>query len=226
MLQADAHKDSLGEELAFWRNKLRERGTPSAERLKIRLEVHPIPDFIARALEGNPATPLRILDVGSGPLTTLGTTLEGRLVEVHPLDPLADAYNGLLDELDMVVPVRPIQGMGEELTSLYPASFFDFAHACNSLDHCADPRLAISQMLAVLKPGGTMYLYHHENVGELEGYQGLHQWNLIQDGDDLAIWSRWERTRLSDLAPDAEITMTTRDRMVTVVLRKPPKPRA
>ena len=51
-------------------------------------------------------------------------------MRVYAVDPLADDYNVLMDELGLVPPVRPIKGMAECLTDLFEEGTFDFAHAC------------------------------------------------------------------------------------------------
>ena len=42
-------------------------------------------------------------------------------------------------------------------------------------------------MLAVVKPGRFVYLWHFRNVGVQERYQGLHQWNFSECGGDMKM---------------------------------------
>ena len=80
--------------------------------------------------------------------------------------------------------MRTIPGEGEKLSEQFPAGHFDLAYASNSLDHSRDPMLVIEQMLTVVKREHFVYLWHFANVGETEGYAGLHQWNFdIHNGD-------------------------------------------
>ena len=41
------------------------------------------------------------------------------------------------------------------------------------------------EMLGVTRPGGIVRIVTHENEGERQGYEGLHQWNICSD----RIWN-------------------------------------
>lgn len=199
MTTSEIWADNLGEELAFWRGALTDPG-PDGELQRERATPRAVWDEFRRRVPSD-ADPVRMLDVGSGPLTTMGTLWPGRRVEVVAVDPLAEAYNRLLDEIGIDAPVRTVALRGEELLEHLAPSSFDVVHAANSLDHTADPLETLRQMLAVARPGGTLCLIHHVDVGELERYHGLHQWNLRPDGaHDMVVWSRRDRVLLSDLA--------------------------
>jgi SAM-dependent methyltransferase len=200
----DAWADNLDEELDFWRSALgdpgpdgavqRDRATPRAVWNELRRRVPPEAD------------PVRMLDVGSGPLTTLGTLWPERTVEVVATDPLADQYNQLLESLGITPPVPALAIQGEQLSRHLERGSFHVVHASNSLDHTADPVVTLQEMLAVVAPGGTVCLLHHIDVGELEGYHGLHQWNLRPTGaHDMEIWNPSRRHLLSEIAPGAVI---------------------
>jgi SAM-dependent methyltransferase len=129
-------------------------------------------------------SPIRILDVGAGPLTSLGKKWSGQNLQLFPIDPLADEYAALLTRLGLRAPVPSKPGRGEKLFDLFERNFFDFALASNSLDHSYDPLLVIRNMLAAVKPGACVFLGHYENEGVTAGYTGLHQWNFsIRKGD-------------------------------------------
>jgi SAM-dependent methyltransferase len=130
---------------------------------------------------------VKLLDVGSGPLTRLGKKWEGRKLEVHAVDPLAEDYKALMARLRISAPVAPEAGDGETLLQKFPPAYFDLAHASNSLDHAYNPMLAIRQMLAVVKPNCYVYLWHFAHVGCLERYSGLHQWNFEIKGSDMIL---------------------------------------
>jgi SAM-dependent methyltransferase len=216
-----AWADNLEEELTFWRSALADPG-PNGERQRARAERRPVWDELRTRVPGS-VERVRMLDVGSGPLTTLGTEWDGRQVEVVAVDPLADAYQRVLDELGIVAPAPARAIRGEQLEQHFDLSSFHVVHAANSLDHTEDPVATIRQMLSVLCPGGTMCLLHHVDVGVMEQYHGLHQWNLRPDGpDDMCIWSRDASATLSDLAPGAVIEVELlRDGIFRVWLTKP-----
>ncbi len=210
MSASETWADNLSEELSFWRSALMDPG-PEGEMQRSRATERAVWNELRARVHRSDGT-VRMLDVGSGPLTTLGTLWPDRSVEVVAVDPLADAYNALLDELGITPPVRTLPLRGEELLDHLEPGSFDVVHAANSLDHTADPVLALQQMLGVTRPGGTICLLHHVDVGVLEGYHGLHQWNLRPNGlHDMLIWSRDRSALLSDLAPGSLIEVEELD---------------
>ncbi len=179
------------EEVRFWESVLGKAvENPDAAPFPYRSWLDP--DFELqeefKALIAAPAgATVRLLDVGSGPLTRLGKKWEGRKLEVHAVDPLAEDYKTLMARLRISAPVAPEAGQGEALLEKFPLAYFDFAHASNSLDHAYDPMLAIRQMLAVVKPNCYVYLWHFAHVGVMERYSGLHQWNFEIKGSDMIL---------------------------------------
>jgi len=149
-----------------------------------------IRDPLVRAeLERNPAEEISILDVGAGPVTWLGFRYPGKTLTIVPVDPLADEYERLLGEAGLDPPVRTIRVAGEALLEYFGSRRFDIAYATNALDHSADPFTIISNMVAVVRPGGVVLLRHKRNEGEGARYGGLHQWNFDVVGDDLLLWN-------------------------------------
>ncbi len=181
----------LPEEVQFWEYSLGKAvGNPDSVPFPYRRWVDPGLELQEefKALIAAPAgATVRLLDVGSGPLTRLGKRWEGRRLEVHAVDPLAEEYKALMARLRIPAPVAPEAGRGEALLEKFPPAYFDLVHASNSLDHASDPMLAIRQMLAVAKPNCYVYLNHFARVGALEKYSGLHQWNFEIKGSDMIV---------------------------------------
>jgi SAM-dependent methyltransferase len=170
----------IKDELFFWEKALADGGknwNPAEFRLRTDLNL-PFQDELRKLISAAPNSTVRILDVGSGPLTRVGTQWPGRDVKITATDPLAEHYNALLKKLGIVPPVPVTFAHGEKLLETFPPNHFDLAYASNSLDHSYDPLKAIEQMLAVTKPGGFVYLWHFANGGKHECYSGLHQWNF------------------------------------------------
>jgi len=184
------------EEIQFWREWIRTRGDRWPKEFSMRLDpavpVHPILADVLGAVRDDP---LRVLDVGSGPLTSVGKRLGRRKVLVTPVDALADKYNAILDEYGIKPPIRTIACAGEELVNLFAPRTFHVAYCRNALDHMIDPPKVLTAMWTVIKPDGWVVLEHYQNEGVFEAGRGLHQWNLEVDGDQLFIWSR--ETRVS-----------------------------
>jgi SAM-dependent methyltransferase len=149
-----------------------------------------ITDPLVRAeLERNPAAEISILDVGAGPVTSLGFRYPGKTLTIAPVDPLADEYERLLRDAELDPPIRTIRVAGEALLEHFGSRRFDIAYAANSLDHSADPITIISNMVAVVRPGGVVILRHKRNEGEGARYGGLHQWNFDVVDDSLIVWN-------------------------------------
>lgn len=148
-----------------------------------------IRDPLVRAeLERIPTDEVTILDVGAGPVTSLGFRYPGKTLTIVPVDPLADEYERVLREADLDPPIRTISVAGEALLKHFGPRRFDIAYASNALDHSADPFTIISNMVAVVRTGGIVLLRHKRNEGEQARYGGLHQWNFDVVDDNLLVW--------------------------------------
>ena len=194
------------DELSFWEQALTDPegkwlASEFNERTNSTLELQP---YLQELIPAPVGARVRILDVGAGPLTRLGKQWKGRSLEIVPLDPLAEQYDKLLDGRHIVPPVRTIYGLAENLTSLFPESSFDLAYASNSLDHSRNPVQAIEQMVQVVKPGAYVYLWHFANVGVVELYGGLHQWNFDIVNDEFVISDGRERLCLREAISGVE----------------------
>ena len=173
--------EALPEELQFWENALKDGLSAYQWRIDPELQLQ---DDLKRLIDAPPGAVVRILDVGAGPLSSVGKKWEGRTLQLIAVDPLAEDYRTMLTRLKIQPPVFTEAGHGEKLLDQFQENYFDIAYATNSLDHSYDPLLAIRQMFAVVKPQGYVYLWHFANVGVAEGYAGLHQWNFdIKHGD-------------------------------------------
>jgi SAM-dependent methyltransferase len=144
---------------------------------------------------------LRVLDVGSGPLSTLRTRAPGNPVELVCVDALALEYNALLDEFGYDECPRIVPGVGERLFERFGAGAFHLVHIANALDHCEDPATALVEMFQVCRTGGRIWVISIENEGEREGYAGLHQWNLVATDGGLRLWNARTNRNLLDLLP-------------------------
>jgi SAM-dependent methyltransferase len=179
----------LADEAQFWTRALANRGrdwnqAEYNERTNPRLELQP---ELRELIDAAPGSTVRIIDVGSGPLTRVGRIWEGRKIEITAVDPLAEEYQKILTELDIKVPAIPIRAEGERLREQFPEDGFDLAYASNCLDHSYDPIAAIKEMVAVVKRSAHVFLWHFANAGLHERYQGLHQWNFDEDHGDMRI---------------------------------------
>jgi SAM-dependent methyltransferase len=180
-------------EVDFWADWL--VGAPGTEEWASDRESRLNPDtqirdpLVRAELERSPAEELSILDVGAGPITSLGFRYPGKKLTIVPVDPLADEYDRLLRDANLDPPIRTIGVAGEALLEHFGSRRFDIAYAVNSLDHSADPLRIISNMADVVRVGGVVLLRHKRNEGESALYGGLHQWNFDVVDDSLLVWN-------------------------------------
>jgi SAM-dependent methyltransferase len=177
-------RKGIGGELKFWDGYFAAKGMPSPHTLGKRLDPElPVQERVAALLPDKPH--IRILDVGAGPLTSLGKRYDGTHIEITAMDPLADEYDVILAKHGVVPVVRTLKCFGENLTELFRPNTFDLAFARNSLDHSYDPALIICNMLTVVRQGSFVLLEHHIDEAKRQRYEGLHQWNfsLNQNGN-------------------------------------------
>jgi SAM-dependent methyltransferase len=157
------------------------------------------------------ANPVRLLDVGSGPLSAFAGEVPGRVLEVEAVDPLADWYGRLYERHDVRPLVRPRPGRIEDLTAVVPSGRFHVVAARNALDHCADPVRGVRQMLAVVRPDGCLYLEHAVREGATRRYRGLHHWDLFAEDGRLRIGHREGDRDLIESAGGAELVAISTD---------------
>lgn len=211
----------LFDEFQYWERTLFGDGrNPQSEFYKERIDpAAPLQPEFRELIQASPGATVRILDVGAGPLTTIGKVWDGRKVEVTAVDALAARYDEILSRAQIVPPVRTVFAHGEKLGEVFGENSFDFAHARNSLDHAYDPMEAIRQMVRVVKPGCHVYLWHVAHVGENENYRGLHQWNFDIINGDFVIGNSKENVKVKDNVP-ADVTCSFVDTRVVAVLKK------
>lgn len=198
----------LADEGQFWDMALQDGGRNWDEsEYRRRTDVHrELQDELKALIQAPAGAGVRILDVGAGPLTTLGCRWAGRQLEIIAIDPLAERYRELLQKLRITPPVVTRFGHGEKLLEYFEPDSFDLVYASNSLDHSYDPMLAISQMLKVVKRGRYLYLWHFANEGLEQAYTGLHQWNFARcEGDFIISDGRRSLSLARELEGRAEV---------------------
>jgi SAM-dependent methyltransferase len=180
----------LPTEVGHWDIWLRTRGMEDPGDFARRIAPdQPLQEHLKKLLPQSNGRPYRILDIGAGPLTTVGKVCDGSRIDLLAIDPLAAVYDMLLDKNGITPPVRTKYGEAEHVAEMYTDGSFDLVHAANSLDHAHDPVAAIKAAARVVRPGGHVFLEHILNEGAREGYGGLHQWNFGVEGNSFTIAS-------------------------------------
>eukprot|EP00927_Polykrikos_kofoidii_P054774 TRINITY_DN49145_c0_g1_i1.p1 TRINITY_DN49145_c0_g1~~TRINITY_DN49145_c0_g1_i1.p1 ORF type:complete len:408 (+),score=43.24 TRINITY_DN49145_c0_g1_i1:192-1415(+) len=134
---------------------------------------------------------IRVLDIGSGPVSTLGYSWLGVAdIDLVPTDPLSCVYEKVLEDLRVHPPTsgipRPIEA--ERLQEAFGEGAFDAVHCSNAMDHSYDPMRGLMEALRVLRSRGPFLLRHWRNSGHQENYTGLHKWNFDVRGRRLVLW--------------------------------------
>lgn len=194
----------LEPEVSFWRRWIASRGLEWPDEFARRLDPScPFPDAL-RALASTPAGgTVRVLDVGAGPMSSLGVRWESRTVELTPIDPLADVFDAALADAVVSPRVRTVRGEAERLGTMFATGAFDLVVATNALDQTYDPMTAIDAMLRATAPGGALRLEHRADGGEHEGYAGLRQWNLRAEAGRFIVWRPGERHDVGEVMGSA-----------------------
>ncbi|MEB3340209.1 methyltransferase domain-containing protein [Okeania sp.] len=181
------------DEINFWRNHIATGGGKYQEDYKARFNPDlPLQNHIARYIKKSvkPGSTVKILDAGSGPYTILGKCLADYKLEITAVDALANEYNQILSEFNVIPLVKTELCDVEGLINYFPDNYFDCAHIRNALDHSYDPLLGILQMIDVVKPGGYVLIDTYINEGDEGNYHGLHSWNFCPKNDKFIIWNQ------------------------------------
>jgi SAM-dependent methyltransferase len=216
----------LWAERFFWWRWIRTGGLSWPEEFERRLDPRrPLLPHIAAYVRNAAASPVRILDVGAGAVTSLGYRLEGKSLEITAVDVLAGTYDRLWARRDAAPPVRTKYADAERLTQWFQPASFDFVYSQNALDHTSRPSLAIEQMVKVAKPGCYIVLDHALDEAVNEGYTGLHQWNFSERAGDFIIWNQSETINMTGrLRPTCAVRTERRENSVFVEILRLERP--
>jgi 4-amino-4-deoxy-L-arabinose transferase-like glycosyltransferase/SAM-dependent methyltransferase len=214
----------LPDEIHFWENFFAGGGGEWAGELAQRLDpASPFKPNQRRWIDARPGARLEILDVGAGPLTCLGKTIEGCEVHIAAVDPLAGEYDRILNQHNIHPPVPTIAGQAEKLVDQFGENRFDMVFSRNALDHSADPIVGIRQCLRAAKPGCHVVLMNFLNEAQSQNYQGLHQWNFDNRDGRFVIWNPQTeidvQQSVSDLC-DEIVCESPKPGLVLVAMRK------
>lgn len=130
---------------------------------------------------------VRILDVGSGPVSILhGLFYPDHRVVLDTADPLSPVYQEIFDFY--TAGIKPPIAVGAEQVHLHGAQGYDVVHISNALDHVVHVEEALRSMADCLRPKeGVLIVQGFVDEADHERFQGFHQHNLSLDGENL----RW-----------------------------------
>lgn len=183
-----SRQKGLRHELGFWDDWFRTKGLAWTDEYARRLDPNTyISEHLHRFINHLANDNVSILDIGAGPLTTLGKKHPTKKLHIVATDVLAREYDALLQKYNIEPPVRTIYADAERLDETLAENTFDLCIAQNCVDHMQNPFQAIMKMLYVVKAGGYVVLSHAEKEAENQNYKGLHQWNFTTVNGDFII---------------------------------------
>jgi SAM-dependent methyltransferase len=201
---------ALRVEVDFWERWIARGGVKLEERLDRRLTDRAVIECLRRI----PEPEVEIVDVGAGPLTTLGTDFAEKRVSLTAVDPLADHYDRVLHKVGITPPVRTTQCAGEDLLGRFGADRFDLVFCENALDHTPDPLAILTNMFGVVKPGRFVVLNHFRNEAEHASYGQLHQWNFDEQGGRCWLWRDQEHRDVGEFFSGRAVVACRREQQV------------
>ncbi len=188
MNDAKNYNDALCEEISFWDRELSLEGEYKDFIMKRidpvrRREEYPsgIFDRLTTILDGRfpGSRPFKVIELGSGPLSTLAHGVDKGDIEVHAVDILADSYADLYKKYNLLdFPVKPVSGTGESLSEIFERASFHCAYVRNALDHTFDIVRSFNNLVSLVKKGGYIVLQHNVREGSGGNWKGIHGWDL------------------------------------------------
>lgn len=223
------YNDLLHTEINFWKEWLRTQGAigGKAGEEEFRERVSPdteLNEDLVALLNISDLDTVSILDVGAGPLTLVGRRYKSKQLRLTATDFLADEYNKILTDLNIVPPVKTLQVSAMELDTMFKPESFDLIFTKNCVDHMESPLVAIDQMMRLLKNGGIIYMAHVEHEGKNQNYGGLHLWDFFIEDSVLylksANGSLYNISRIFEDANCDVVRLETRNNYVIAIFRK------
>ena len=139
---------------------------------------------------------LNIIDLGCGPISTLGTKDNKYKINLLGVDPLTNFYTEILDKHYLSRP-HPAINMECENIGDIADSLFDVVFSRNALDHSESPDLILEGAKKICKNNGLIHIRMYENEATSVGYNGLHQWDATCADNDVIMSSKTYNRKFS-----------------------------
>ena len=201
-MRVNTNDPGIIEEIAHWKSKFEEHSHLPIQEITDRLSgPRPLDESLELLLAKtcNIGETAELLDVGCGPISALGKKGKQHELNITGLDPLAKLYTQLLDQYNVQLPYRLIEGFGETLSSDLGHAKYDLIYSRNALDHSSHAPTCILEIMKSLKPNAYAKIWVVENEAENAAYSGLHQWNFSALNNQVIIWNPVECHSLDHL---------------------------
>ncbi len=134
--------------------------------------------------------PMRVLDVGCGPISVLRWgAIQNRMI-ITGVDPLLDMYSLVrarhgYDTLPNIRCHFEIPSFAEEIYQLIPDKSFDLIYSQNSLDHTNKPKEVLDIFSKKLSPGGRIIIQVATKEGSRQNWDQFHKTDIYLNGDTI-----------------------------------------
>lgn len=149
---------------------------------------------------------LKLIDVGSGPVTSFFGKIDINAWDITTVDPLAKLYNYLNKKYNVNYPIKCIEGTGEHLYRIFGPNTFHIVLSQNAIDHSTSPIDFINNLYYICKPRGFIYLSGFIREGSAANWMGLHKHDLYVEGGDL-YWTKHDKS-INNLNITENLNMT------------------
>jgi hypothetical protein len=207
----------LAKRRAFWEKWLDPDSNHSAFR-ETRMQPDRELPYWAKAVLPKQIQRPRILDVNAGPVSSLGTRLNGKEVDLIPIDDLAHQFDQLIARHGYTVPLRTQFCSAEDILCRFGAGAFDLIYSYNGLANTRDPIRVYAQLLASLKPNRKVITFHQAVPSPSELWkQGFQHFHMIEQGRLKIVHKSYVRD-LQDALPQARIRATESNGIIKLEL--------
>jgi SAM-dependent methyltransferase len=151
--------------------------------------------------------PLKVLDIGCGPISVLRWGAIQGEISITGVDPLLGMYALVLarhglDTLPKIRCDREIVGFGEDLDNLLPDEKFDMIYSQNALDHTQRPMRVIEQISRHLTPHGIAVIQVATREGTRRKWDQLHKTDIFLK-DSVLMFAHQHTSERPLLSPES-----------------------
>ena len=171
----------LGTEMAFWDIELNKRRPEGWKQEFFAEDILPVINMLKNVFNEK----IKIVELGSGPVSRLSKLHNEDDFILIGIDPLADKYKKYLGSQEFI-----IQGYGEKIDEILDENSFHLAYASNVLDHSKDPVKCFDNLIRLLVSNGIIVVQGNVKEGSRTGWSGLHKHDLYVENNDLWCTSK------------------------------------
>jgi SAM-dependent methyltransferase len=155
--------------------------------------------------------PLKVMDIGCGPVSVLRWGAIHGEISITGLDPLIDLYAVVLarhglDALPKIRCDREAHGFAEDMEELVPDGDFDVIYTQNALDHTQKPALVIQNMSKKLRPKGHIAIQVATREGTRQKWDQLHKTDIYLEKNVL-MFNHQNTAPIPLLSPESRLRL-------------------